>query len=636
MKKPNYFKLLALAIICCLSSVVLAQTQVSDSLSFATAMADLQSPTGSTGGTGGVIQLNAALVLRPWKQTYLLQSTATAPIEINTQQYSITVGGTNTTADSTILQIGNNLNIHGTSTVLTNLNRGIIRISGSQISSTTTVSGTTTVSVGAGWIFMSGGIVSINASGVVNAYALGVINNFALVLRGGTINAVGDNTRALSFTDNVTPTPISGANITATGNAAYAIQSLGANSLTIGDNMTIITSGGNDAALVGGGSTSRIVIPSTAANVSITSSIPYKLDNAASTVIDLRGLTLTASPIDGSTLTYPSNNVTLTASGNGSNATCGIYYSFVTAPTIASPNIASGGTAAASSASTVLKASFGKNGFIDTNVYTFNYTVNNLPAGLPINVSTFADLQAAYTTSLTASDTTRIKLLATITINSAFSMVPDAAHPIAIDANGFQINIGVAASTFTTTFGGSLIIKSYAAPTNGMFRQYGPTVFNITGGSYIMNANGKIIDTEAGSSISDTQTQINLSNATFIVNGTSSSASIVKTVSSNGYLFSATNCTFTASAKAVAFSFNGTKSINIKTCTLNMLGTDATSQPFYQAPSSAVAGYASTLTIDGLILNINAATGKVFNWTANGKEMDIDNFNKWLKQQGSA
>jgi hypothetical protein len=95
--------------------------------------------------------------------------------------------------------------------------------------------------------------------------------------------------------------------------------------------------------LVSGGATSKIIIPSTAANVSITSSIKYKLDNAAAAVLDLRGtLTITASPVSGSTLTYPNNNVTLTASGNESMALAGIYYSYATNPTTSNLNVSSG------------------------------------------------------------------------------------------------------------------------------------------------------------------------------------------------------------------------------------------------------------------------------------------------------
>ena len=462
MKKTNYFKLIALAFICFFSFSISAQTQVTDSLTFATALADLQSPTGSTGGAGGVIQLNASLTLRPWKQTYLLASTTAAPIEINTQQFSITVVGTNATADSTILQIGDNMNIHGTSLVLTNFNKGIIRVTGGTISSTTTISGTSTILSNAGWSYISGGTVTMNATGVTNAYAVSVVNNFPLVLRGGTISAIGDNTRALSLTDAVTPStvkPFSGATITAVGNGAYGIQCLGGNTLTIGDNTTVTTSStlGTDAALVGGGSASSyIVIPSTVQNVNITSSKKYKLDNVASAVIDLRGLTLSASPVDGSTLTYPNNNVTLNASGNESSATCGIYYSYIIAPTTTSPNIVSGASAAASSANTVLKAVIGKNGFIDTNIFTFNYTVSNLPANLPIDVTTFADLLTAYSNSQTGTPrTTKINLLATLTTTGAYSIVPSVDYPVEINANTFSIKTGS-----TGTLGGYLTMSN--------------------------------------------------------------------------------------------------------------------------------------------------------------------------------
>ncbi|MDP4238252.1 MAG: T9SS type A sorting domain-containing protein [Bacteroidota bacterium] len=608
MKKTNYIRLMLLAIICCLSTTMFAQTQVTDSLSFATALADLQSPTGSTGGTGGVIQLNASLVLRPWKQTYLLASTATAPIEINTQQFSITVSGTNATADSTILQIGNNMNIHGTSTVLTNLARGIIRISGGQISSTTTVSGTTTVAGVAGWVFMSGGTVSINATGVINAYALGVLNNFALVLRGGTISTVGDNTRALSLTDNVTPTPISGATITATGSGAYAIQSLGANSLTIGDNMTITTSGGNDAALVGGGATSKIVIPSTASNVVITSTIPYKLDNSASAVLDLRGpLSISANPVSGTTLATP-GNIVLTASGNASMALAGVYYSFDTNPTTASTNIASGGNAMAASATTTIKASIGKNGIIDSNVFTFVYTVTN-PSTTQY-ISSAAGLLSAYNASkLTPSGTTtQIELTASFPIastdltNGAFTITPDANHPIVLNAKGFTITLAVTSTASIVEFGGSLTVTGTA--TTGLFIINGSSQNKISGGSYTLNANGSIFQTASGGN-TKVGGQLLMSNSSFEVAGTSSSAKILNFASGDYLNISATNCNFKVSAAGIAFNFNGGQNISFTNCILNNLGTAI---PFYELPGNQP----QTLTINGLALTMSSGT--VFNW----------------------
>lgn len=616
MRKTNYFKLFALAIICCMSTSIFADTsitQVSDSLSFANALADLQSPTGSTGGTGGVIQLNAPLVLRPWKQTYLLSSTPTAPIEINTQQYSITVSGTSTTGDSTILQIGNNLNIHGTSTVLTNLNRGIIRISGSQISSTTITAGTTTVAGVAGWVFMSGGTVSINATGVTNAYALGVLNNFALVLRGGTISAVGDNTRALSLTDNVTPTPISGTTITANGNGAYAIQSLGANSLTIGDNMTITTTSTalTDAALVGGGATSRIVIPSTASNVAITSSIPYKLDNAAAAVIDLRGtITITATPVSGSTLATP-GNIVLTASGNASMATAGIYYSYDTNPTISSSNIASGGNVMAASATTTIKASIGKNGFIDGNVFTFVYTVTN-PSTTQY-ISTAAGLLSAYNASqLTPSGTTtQMELTASFPIAStdlvsgAFTIKPDANHPIVLNCKGFTITIG--STNFLTSniieFGGNLTMTGTAS--TGLFIINCNAQIKISGGSYTLNANSSIFQTGSGGN-SKVGGQLIMSDSYFEVAGSASLSARILYFNSGDYLnISATNCNFKVSAVGQAFYLKGGQNVSFNNCTLNNLGT---ATPFNQAPSNA----AQTLTINGFGLTMSS--GAVFSW----------------------
>ena len=640
MKKTNYFKLLALAIICCLSTSLSAQVNA-DSLRFRTVFDSLK-----TVG-GGIINLTSNVPVRLIKnQTYVLESDATDPIQINANQFEIISIGTNVTADSTILQIGNNVSILGTSTVLGNLSRGILRINGGLIQSTTSTSGTSAVLANAGWIYISGGTINLVATGVVNAYALTVLNNFSLVLRGGTISATGDNTRAVSLTDGVTPNtvkPFSGATITANGNGAYGIQCLGGNTLTIGDNTTVTTTSslGTDAALVVAGSASSyILIPSTANNVTITSSIPYKLDAPTSAVLDLRGtINITASPVTGSTLTYPANNVTLTASGsNASIALAGIYFSYSGNPTIVNPNIANGNSVPASTAATTIKASIGKNGIIDANVFTFNYTVNNLPANAVQPIYSFAALKAAYVASQTSTvDTTRLKLMATVTDSiTAYSITPDATHPMTIDENGFQINIGYgAASTFTITIGGNLIIRNYLVPTNGMFRIYGATTTNFTGGSYILNASKPIIDIETGSSISDTGTQINLSNASFIANGNSSASSIIKTVTSNGYLFSATNCTFTLNAKAVAFNFNGTKNINIKNCTLNILGSDATSQGFFQGPTSTATGYFSNLSIDGLALSMNA--GNVFNWgTVATVKSPINTIIKDLTLTGSA
>ncbi len=600
MRKTNYFKLFILAIICCLSTNAFAQTLVGDFASFDAAFTSMK-----TSG-GGTIQLTAPITIQLAAQTsYNLSTDASNPIEIDTQQFSIIVSGTNATADSTILKIGDNMNIHGTSTVLANLNRGIIRITGGTISSTTTVSGTSTVYANSGWIFISGGTISMNATGVANAYAVNVINNFALVLRGGTISAIGDNTRALSLTDGVTPTPIYNATITANGIGAYGIQSLGGNSLTIGDNISITTTSTNstDAALVGGGSTSKIIIPATVSNLTLTSSIKYKLDNAGSAVIDLRNLTLTASPVDGSSLTYPSNNVTLTASGNESSATCGIYYGFTVAPTSASPNIASGASVAATSATTVLKASFGKNGFIDTNVFTFNYTVSGLPANLPVDVSTIADFQTAFTNSQTGTPrTTTINLLANLTTSGAYSFVADPNYPVIITANTFYIKTGSSG-----TWGGSLSASNSSTSGVGIFQISGAYTTNFTGGTYTGNNNQGLIYSNSGQGVDNTLTKLYLSNATFTVNGTTNGVSVIKFATSNGNLISATNCSFNINAKGIAFNLVGPQDIILKNSTITVNGSDASSQIISFAPTQA--GFVQcSQTLDNVTITMSSGT----------------------------
>jgi len=601
MKKSFFYKFLFFAIGCCISTTVVAQISV-DSLRFKPVFDSLK-----TVG-GGTINLTTDMPVRlAAHQTYALESDASNPIQINTNQFKIISIGDNVTADSTILSVGNNVSILGTSIVLTNLNRGILRVNGGLIKSVTSISGTSAILANAGWIYVSGGTISIEATGVTTAYALSVSNSFSLVLRGGTISAIGDNTRALSLTDAVTNPinilkPFAGATILASGNSAYGIQSLGVNSLAIGDNTTITTTSSNntDAALVGGGASSLIVIPSTSQNVNITSSNPYKLDNTGAGVLDMRGAVLTANPADGTSLTYPANNVTLTASGNASMAKASIYFSNVVNPTTTSPTIASGGSIPANSPSTILKAVIGKNGFMDSNIYTFNYTVSGLPANLPISVSSLADLQSAYTTSLTATDTTRIKLLANITINTAFTMTPDATHPIVMDANNFSLIVAA-----NVTIGGNIRISSTTS--TGIIKLSGAFVTNITGGSYVVTGSAPIIYANTGSGITDAATKLILSNSTFTVNGTTNTASIAKFATSNGNILSASNCIFNVSAKGIVFNCIGPQTISFTNCTVNMAGSDAASIVVSHAPTSQVSNY---LLVNGLTVNMNS--GKVF------------------------
>ena len=102
---------------CCISPTIFAQISV-DSLRFKPVFDSLK-----TVG-GGTINLTTDMPVRiAAHQTYALESDASNPIQINTNQFKIISIGDNVTADSTILRVGNNVSILGTSTVLTNLNR---------------------------------------------------------------------------------------------------------------------------------------------------------------------------------------------------------------------------------------------------------------------------------------------------------------------------------------------------------------------------------------------------------------------------------------------------------------------------------------------------------------------------------
>jgi hypothetical protein len=563
---------------------------------------------------GGTMSLTTDMPVRIAKSTtYALESDLSNPINIKANQFKIIAIGDGTSADSCFLRVGNNVNISGTNIVLSDYKRGHIRIVGGSVTSNTTTPGSAAIFANDGWVFISGGTVSVNATGLTTgnyAFAVNTVNYMALSITGGTISATGDNTRAVTASDygNGFLKPISGATLTASGSGVYGLEVLGVSGtpMTIGNNLTINTSStdGTDVAIVNSGSTSLLIIPATVSNLAISATTSFKQVNTSSVLFDLRGVSITANPVTGSTLTYPSNNVALTATGNSTMTNAGIYYAYSATPTTVSPNITSGASVVAGAATVTIKASIGKLGFIDSNVYSFTYTVNNLPANTPINVTTFADLQAAYTTSQTATvDTTRIVLLGNVTNTTAFTMTPDALHPVVINASGFQLITGA-----NLTLGGAL--RVYSSTTTGILKISGAFTTTISGGTYTVYGNTPIIYANSGSGVSNTLTNINLSNATFNANGTTSASSIVKFATNNGNALTATNCTFNLNAKGIAFNLLGLQTININTSTLNINGSDPTSEAFYQAVAGS--GVQSKLTISGLTLNMNA--GPVFTW----------------------
>jgi len=235
----------------------------------------------------------------------------------------------------------------------------------------------------------------------------------------------------------------------------------------------------------------------------------------------------------------------------------------------------------------------------------------NSDAANPILIGTFADLQTQFTASqITAPGTTTyLKFTAAITTTAVYSFIADADHPVSIDANKFFFTVANSG-----TLGGSLTITSDGG--GGIFKITGATVTNIIGGTYSFNGtNGPIFYGGSGSGIDNTLTKILLSNATFSVNGfivtpsITTNAHIVQFDTSNGNLFSATNCTFNMSAQGSAFKLIGPQDLILKNCVLNFAGSDTFAQAFNLAPSNAGV-VAASLTVDGLVLTM--AAGNIF------------------------
>ena len=602
MKKKS-FNLIVFALFCFFSASMSAQIAV-DSLRFKTVFDSLK-----TVG-GGTMSLTMDMPVRIAKSTtYALESDAANPITINTNQFKILAIGDGTSADSCFLKIGNNVNITGNNIVITGLKRGHIRVVGGSVNCVTSTTGASAISNNDGWIFIQGGTVSVTATGLVSGNTASAIydyNYMTLVVTSGTINATGDYTKGIVVADlgNGIVKPLSGATITASGTKVYGIQQLGGGSspLILGNNLTINTSStdGTDVALGNGGSTAVMIIPSTVTGLNITATTPYKIDNTASVLLDLRAVTITPNPVNNTAFVNPTN-VALTASGNATMnfGSTKIYYSYGVAPTSTSPTIANGGNMLAASSTTTIIARIGAPlATYNTATYTFTYTVQNATGAKMI--TTFADLQAAYTASQSADPgTTQLQFLANITTAGAYLFSPDVAHPITIDANGYSLITGSSG-----TLGGSLSISS--STTTGIIKIAGAYITNISGGTYTVNGNAPIIYANSGSGVTDAATKLYLSNATFTVNGTSNAASIVKFATQNGNLISATNCTFNSSAKSVVISCVGPQNMSFKNCTLNMAGSDASSIVLSSAPTSQALNY---IYIDGLTINMNS--GKV-------------------------
>ena len=611
MKKTNYFKLMVLAIICCFSGAVWGQTSVATYAQFDAALTSMK-----TTGTGGSIVLTASITIPINISTiYSLSSDAAHPIDINTGTFTISSSsnGTGTTdVNQSILEVGAYVTVHGSQTVLQATNKSIVRvITGGTVSSTTTATNGANYAAissgGGGFVYVTGGTVSMDASSITsaNAYAIYIDNYMTLNITGGTISCKGKATRTIRVGTNSTASiigaTINGAGVT--GSTSYSVHSISGSVVTIGDNTTV-TADANTSALCADGSTSALIISRAAANVTLTATTKYA-SAANGGVFDLRDLTFSANTVTNNTFATP-GTVTITAAGATASYAY-FYFDYINSPTITSASIATAGKITVANASTVIKVRLGRGNWIDDSGHetTLTYTVTT-PSNATM-ISTFPQLQAAYIASQTASSPTQLMLAANIIVNSAFTMKPaDAAHAVSIDANNFYLSL-----ENTVELGGSLSISSTV--TTGTFLLQTPKAVTttISGGTYTINGKGAVILAPSGQSVNDATTILNLSNATFVANGTDNASSIIKFTSKNGYSFSATNCTFTSSAKSIAFNFMGPKTIAFTNCSLTMNGSDATSQAFSFNPTNT-AFTSNNIVIDGLSLTMSA--GNVFNW----------------------
>lgn len=366
MKKMNLFKTTVLSVLYCTSTMVSAQTLVSNFDDFDAAFASMKS------ASGGTIELTANITIPiAAEETYSLSSTAGAPVIINVGTFAITGSGTGTTTDNAVLEIGDNVSVLGSATLIKNTNRAMIRVTGGVLKTTTVAAGggnAAVINASAGWAYISGGTITMDASSITsgNAFVVYMANSYTLNITGGTIEGIGNGVRAVRISDGVAN--ISGATISVSGNA-YALLSNGGNMMTVGDNTTI-NAADNAFGLVSGGATSRLIIPATAENVTINSSNPYKLDNNNAALFDLRDLVVTADPASGHIFTE-AGTVSFIVEG-ASAALANFYYDFTNSPTISSSNVKTIAIPVTTD-NTVIKVRLGKGSWIDSNEYTFIY-----------------------------------------------------------------------------------------------------------------------------------------------------------------------------------------------------------------------------------------------------------------------
>jgi|GEM_PF-1990768 hypothetical protein len=613
MKTKHLLQSLFLTAICCVSIAGFSQTQVGDFLSFDNAFQTMKS------NGGGTIELTADITVSlEQNQVYSLTSSAGNDINIHTGAFKLISYGTNNSDDDAILEVGDYVHISGSAIVMQASNRGKIRVVGGSVHVVSEGGGGRALSADQGWVIVEGGNIGVENSVSGNSFAIWGGNSMTVNISGGTIEGTGTGVRAVRV-ENGTANVSNATIITNAG--TYGLLSLGSNTMNIGEGVLIQ---GEGTGIVSGGPTSKVIIAADA-NLQNNATTQYKLDNPAAAIFDLgKPLSISADPASGHSFATPGEVIFSIVGNNDLAGYTQIYYTVDNSePDGSSSHIGNGDGIFMSNPTNTIKARVGKTGYLppEFSTYTFTYTVEE---SSPITyITDFNDLKTAFNDSKTSSGTSQWQLTADITIGEDFTMEPDVSHPVEIDANGKIIN----ANGKKLTLGGALTITTES--NTGLINTRGTTTTTITGGHYTLNGNAGIIYANTGQGVSNTSTIVNMSNATFTVNGTTNGASIVKFVTSDGNSVSAENCIFNVSAKGRAFSCIGPQYITIKDCEMNFDGNDNTSIAFLQAPTNSV--NRSNLIIDGLQLDMQAGT--VFSW---GGNKNINTVIKDLVLEGNA
>ncbi len=644
MKKINLLSIVTV-IMLLWSMNMNAQMEVGTFTEFDAALTTLK----GTPGGGSILLKNNITIDIAKDDVYSLSSIAGNPITIQTDTFTITANGNNAGLDiastNAILEVGDNMKITGGATLLTPLGRATIKVIGGEIACVAVEFDRTTnllvpaaiYSTGGGRIWVTDGIVSVFvpaglAANKVNAnpFAIYVNNYMDLTIEGGTISGGGKaGVRTIRVGTNSTAN-ISGASISIDDLGGIAVLCNGSSIMKIGSN-TAVTASGSSTALNSDGASTALVINRNASNVTIiaTAGKSY-VSSTSGGLFDLRDLALVITPsvADPGFYTFPTpSTVAVTATGaSATEAPPYFYYNIGNSP-VASPTSVSGNQVAGASSTiginftdTYLKIRLGKGNWIDDVEIPLHYKVTTVSS--TVYVAGFNQLVAAYEASQTGNPrTTNIELSDTVLMkNTSFSMIPAANYPVVLNTGGKYIELnGTSNTSHVYQFGGSLTVSG-ASNANGLFFVNGSSLIEFTGGSYTVNGNGVIFQTNTGGT-GKTTGILRLSNASFEANGTTNAAGIIKFNSSDYKEFTATNCNFKVSSAGVSFYYKGATTLangygkfEINGGSLNNLGTG-------DAFVLGSGNQPMTVTINGL--NLTMASGNVFGNYVGSKTMTV-------------